>query len=128
MSTITTDNTYYSDIGNAIRAQLESTQMYTPAQMANAILNISNVKGIKGDAETEYRTGYVSLSPENIGALGVHDNAESATKLASPFKLTINNVTKSTDGTSDLSYTSEELKLLRIEADEADETLIFKIK
>lgn len=40
----------------------------------------ATVTGVKGDAETEYRTGDVNLTPENIGALPEDGNAVSATK------------------------------------------------
>ncbi len=123
MSIITTDNAYYTDIGNAIRSKLDTDQTYTPSEMGDAIRSISAVKGIKGDSETEYRTGYVSLSSEDIGSLEKHGNADSATKLASTFDVTINGVTKSTDGTSNISYTSDELKMIKMEYDQDDELL-----
>lgn len=40
----------------------------------------SMVSGVKGDAETEYRQGFVNLTPEDIGALPEDGNAASATK------------------------------------------------
>lgn len=123
MSIITTDNAYYSDIGNAIRSKLDTDQTYTPSEMGDAIRSISAVKGIKGDSETEYRTGYVSLSSEDIGALKKDATATSATKLASTFDVTINGVTKSTDGSSNIEYTSEELKIVKMELDQDNELL-----
>ena len=127
MSIITTDNAYYNDIGNAIRAQLDTDQTYTPSEMADAIKSISSVKGVKGDNETEYRTGLVSITAENIGALSEHATAESATKLASSFDVTINGVTKSTDGTSSIEYTSSELKMVQMDFDQDNELLTLKI-
>lgn len=40
----------------------------------------SMVSGVKGSKETEYRQGFVDLTPENIGALPENGNAVSATK------------------------------------------------
>ena len=120
MSIITTDNAYYSDIGDAIRSKLDTDQTYTPSEMGDAIRSISAVKGIKGDSETEYRTGYVSLSSEDIGALEKDATAATATKLASTFDVTINGVTKSTDGSSNVEYTSEELKIIKMEFNQDD--------
>ena len=39
----------------------------------------SDVKGVKGAAETTYRTGYVNLTPKNIGAAAASDLAAVAT-------------------------------------------------
>lgn len=41
MAIVTTDNKYYAEIAAAIREKLGSTDLYTPAQMAAAILSIS---------------------------------------------------------------------------------------
>ena len=83
MGLITTDSQYYSDIADAIREANESTESYTPATMAPAIRSLGAVKGVKGDAETNYRNGYVNITPADIGALpstAVATSAEKATK------------------------------------------------
>lgn len=41
MAFVVTDSRYYAEIANAIREKLGSTDLYTPAQMAAAILSIS---------------------------------------------------------------------------------------
>lgn len=123
MSIITTDSTYYNDIGNAIREQMDTDQTYTPSEMSDAIRAISNVKGVKGNNETDYRVGQVNLTAGNIGALGEHDTADAATKLASSFDVTINGVTKSTDGTSSIEYTSNEIKIIQMDYDQDNELL-----
>ena len=41
---------------------------------------MSEVTGIKGNAENTYRKGNVNLTPANIGALSINGNAVSATR------------------------------------------------
>ena len=82
MGLITTDSQYYEDIANAIREANGTSETYTPATMANAIRNLGSVKGVKGDLEENYRTGYVNITPSDIGALpttAVPSSAQSAT-------------------------------------------------
>lgn len=56
------------------------------------------VTGVKGNAESTYRTGNVNLTPDNIGALPSNGNAASAAKLA-----TARNINGAKfDGTSDI--------------------------
>ncbi len=43
-------------------------------------VNTQTITGIKGNAESSYRTGNVNLTPANIGALAANGNAASATK------------------------------------------------
>ena len=52
MSLVSTDNQYYSDIADAIRAKLNSQSTYKPRQMADAVLSI--VTGIHKDALSMY--------------------------------------------------------------------------
>ena len=83
MGLITTDSQYYEDIADAIREVNGTSETYTPATMATAIRNLGSVKGVKGDAEEDYRTGYVNISPEDIGALpstAAAPTADKATK------------------------------------------------
>ena len=61
-------------------------------------LKTGAVTGVKGNAETTYRTGGVNLTPANIGALPSNGNAVSASKLA-----TTRNINGAKfDGTSDI--------------------------
>lgn len=46
MAFVVTDSRYYAEIANAIREKLGSTDLYTPAQMAAAILSISGGSGL----------------------------------------------------------------------------------
>ena len=62
-----TDSENYQNIADAIREMTGSTDSYTPAEMPAAIRSISKVSGVKGNAETEYRTGDVNLTAENLG-------------------------------------------------------------
>ena len=81
MGLITTDDQYYSDIADAIREVNNDTETtYTPSLMAPAIRNLGAVKGVKGNAEENYRTGYVNLTPADIGALPSTAVATSAEK------------------------------------------------
>ncbi len=83
MGLITTDSQYYEDIADAIREVNGTSETYTPATMADAIRNLGSVKGVKGNEEENYRTGYVNLTPADIGAMpttAVPASAESATK------------------------------------------------
>ena len=83
MGLITTDSQYYEDIADAIREVNGTDDTFTPSDMALAIRNLGSVKGVKGDSEEEYRTGYVNITPANIGAMpanAVPASSESATK------------------------------------------------
>ena len=104
MGLITTDSQYYEDIANAIREVNGTDESYTPSTMAAAIRNFGAVQGVKGDSEEEYRTGYVNLSPENIGALPTTATAESALKDGSGNVIeetyqSVSNVTSKGDAT-----------------------------
>lgn len=71
MAYVLTDESNYEDIADAIREKTESSDTYTPGEMAAAIRSIQtggDVTGVKGNAESEYRSGDVNLTPANIGA------------------------------------------------------------
>jgi hypothetical protein len=81
MGLITTDDQYYSDIADAIReVNNDNETTYTPSLMAGAIRNLGSVKGVKGDTEEDYRTGYVNITATDIGALPSTAVATSAEK------------------------------------------------
>lgn len=67
MARMYTDSDNYSDIADAIRELNGSSDTYTPTQMATAIRALARVTGVKGDAESSYRTGDVNLTPEDLG-------------------------------------------------------------
>ena len=47
----------------------EPTKKITAQQLAQAVVTLANlVSGVKGNAESTYRTGQVNLTPANIGA------------------------------------------------------------
>lgn len=112
MGIITTDDQYYYDIADAIREINESEETYTPSLMAGAIRNMGSVKGVKGDAESEYRKGYVNLTPADIGALpssAAVQSAEKATKDADGNVISttyqkITNVTSKGDATTPVYF------------------------
>lgn len=52
--TVITDNQHYTNIANAIRNKLNTQTAYTPAQMANAILQINTSGSDSGSGLTEY--------------------------------------------------------------------------
>lgn len=63
-----------------------STKDYTEAEKTKlagiaAGAQVNSITGIKGSAESSYRTGNVNLTPANIGALASNANAASASKL-----------------------------------------------
>ena len=63
-----------------------STKDYTEAEKTKLAgiaegAQVNSITGIKGGAETTYRTGNVNLTPANIGALASNANAVSASKL-----------------------------------------------
>jgi len=71
MAYVLTDESNYEDIADAIREKTESSATYKPSEMAEAIRGIEtggDVTGVKGNAESSYRTGDVNITPENIGA------------------------------------------------------------
>lgn len=69
MAYVLTDESNYEDIADAIREKTESSDTYTPSEMAGAIRSIpTSVTGVKGNAESTYRTGNVNITPANIGA------------------------------------------------------------
>ena len=83
MGLVTIDSQYLTDIADAIREVNGTSETITPADMAPAIRNFGSVKGVKGDSETDYRTGYVNITPADIGALpstAIANEADKATK------------------------------------------------
>lgn len=58
---------------------------------------LNHVTGVKGDNETEYRTGNVNLTPANIGLGNVDNTADSEKRVLSATKLT---TARSIDGVS----------------------------
>lgn len=62
------------DTDNAKYYYEESKEIYENFQDAGS------VTGVKGANETNYRSGQVNLTPDNIGALAIDGNAVSATK------------------------------------------------
>lgn len=71
MAYVLTDESNYEAIADAIREKTESSATYKPSEMAEAIRGIEtggDVTGVKGNAESSYRTGDVNITPENIGA------------------------------------------------------------
>lgn len=74
MAQVLTDESNYEDIADAIREMNGASDTYTPSEMAGAIRSIrAGVTGVKGNAESEYRSGDVNLTPENIGAASAAD-------------------------------------------------------
>lgn len=78
----------------------------------------NTVTGIKGSAETKYRTGEVNLTKANIGLDKVENtadadkevkNADTADKLTTARTLTIGSKGKTFDGSADVSYTLDEI-------------------
>ena len=51
----------------------------------------ATVTGVKGNAESSYRTGQVNLTAANVGALGASENAVSATKLKTARTINVGN-------------------------------------
>lgn len=51
----------------------------------------ATVTGVKGNAESTYRTGQVNITAANVGALGASDNAVSATKLKTARTINVGN-------------------------------------
>ena len=83
MGLVTIDSQYYEDIADAIREVNGTDDTFTPGDMALAVRNLGSVKGVKGDSEEEYRTGYVNITPAKIGAMpanAVPASSESAIK------------------------------------------------
>lgn len=71
MAYVLTDESNYEDIADAIREKTESSATYKPSEMAEAIRGIQtggDVTGVKGNAESSYRTGDVNITPGNVGA------------------------------------------------------------
>ena len=63
MAYVLTDESNYEDIADAIREMNGTSDTYTPSQMAGAIRSIrAGVTGVKGNAESSYRTGDVNLT------------------------------------------------------------------
>jgi len=82
MSKVLVTEDHLGDIADAIRDMNGTEDTYRPGDMASAIRAIptgGDVTGVKGDAEEEYRTGDVNLTPENIG-LGNVDNTSDEDK------------------------------------------------
>ena len=69
MAKVLTEKSNYEDIADAIREKTGTGETYLPSEMAEAIRGIhGDVTGVKGDAESNYRTGNVNLTPANVGA------------------------------------------------------------
>ena len=82
---------------NASTSEANAKKYYEQTKSISATV-AGAVTGVKGNAETTYRTGGVNLTPANIGALPSNGNAVSATKLATARN--INGI--KFDGTSDI--------------------------
>ena len=64
-----------------------STNDYTTAEKTKlsgiaAGAQVNSITGVKGNAETEYRTGQVNITPANIGLGNVNNTADSAKSVA----------------------------------------------
>ena len=106
MAIVLTDNRYYSEIANAIRTQNGTSDKYTPAQMAEAILALSVIKTIPIDTSNIDRYFTVSnysyyfvgsgnvFTTNNIGV----DSSTARTTLTALYDMTIS---------FDYSYASE---------------------
>ena len=80
MAQVLTDESNYEDIADAIREKNGTSDTYTPSEMARAIRGIEtggDVTGVKGNAESSYRTGNVNITPANIGAKAVQSAVSS---------------------------------------------------
>lgn len=81
-----TDGDWSRNLWNRIRTILTGHEQRIEALEQGGGGGGGAVSGVKGDAESTYRTGNVNLTPENIGALpnsttyvsGVKGNAESS--------------------------------------------------
>lgn len=72
MAQVLVNESSLEDIADAIREKNDSSDTYLPSQMAGAIRSIpTGVTGVKGNAESSYRTGDVNITPANIGAKAV---------------------------------------------------------
>lgn len=75
MAQVLVNESSIEDIADAIRAKNGSSDTYLPSEMGDAIRNIpaggGGVTGVKGNAESSYRTGNVNLAPADIGAKAV---------------------------------------------------------
>ena len=61
------------------------------------------LSGVKGDAETEYRTGYVNITPENIGAYDKDSIDQMMDTLMATLGKTINSLTAKIEELEELS-------------------------
>lgn len=71
-----------------------STNDYTTAEKTklagvSAGAQVNTITGIKGNAETTYRTGQVNITPANIGLGNVNNTADSAKAVLSATKLAV---------------------------------------
>lgn len=80
--------------------------------LSHLMTNIKNeiaatVTGVKGNAESSYRTGQVNITAANVGALGASDNAVSATKLKTARTINVGNMAAGTatsfDGSANIT-------------------------
>lgn len=97
-----------------------STNDYTAAEKTKLAgiatgAQVNSITGVKGNAETSYRTGQVNITPANIGLGNVNNTADSAKNVLSATKLTTSRTISLTgdvtgsvsfDGSSNVSITT----------------------
>ena len=76
-----------------VTGKVLSTNDYTTAEKTKLAgiatgAQVNTIIGIKGNAETTYRTGQVNITPANIGLGNVNNTADSAKNVLSATKLT----------------------------------------
>ena len=71
--TLTTQDTTYSNATTSA-AGLMSAEDKTKLNGIAAVAQVNSVTGVKGNAETNYRTGNVNITPANIGAAAASHN------------------------------------------------------
>lgn len=87
-----------------------STNDYTTAEKTKlsgiaAGAQVNTITGVKGNAETAYRTGQVNITPANIGLGNVNNTADSAKNVLSATKLsTARTISLSGDVTGSVSF------------------------
>ena len=76
-----------------VTGKVLSTNDYTTAEKTKLAgiatgAQVNTITGVKGNAETAYRTGQVNITPANIGISVVNNTADSAKSVLSATKLT----------------------------------------